>query len=104
MAYGWKFHVTHKPWDGDRAFDLRITHRKGFRTTKSAVTNFTLTEIPDGEPIPIIEGHTTEQVEDNVTSFLQAALDAAWEAGLRPLAYEDTRQELTAVRGTTLRI
>lgn len=42
-----------------------------------------------------------EETEDglgDVTGFLQAALDAAWEQGLRPTTYADHTNELKAVR------
>ncbi len=40
------------------------------------------------QPIPM------QEVED----FLRAALDAAWELGLRPTGFKDHTNELTAVR------
>ena len=48
--------------------------------------------------MPVTETFTEEMKEDGMVSFLQAAMDAAWEAGLRPLGYEDTRQKVGALR------
>ncbi len=63
---------------------------------RSIVTKIELKELPrygttpgvDNQPIPM----------DQVEGFLQAAMDAAWELGLRPTGFKDHTNELTAVR------
>lgn len=99
MSYGWNFYVDRKPWRGSRSFDLRITRYLGLgRGTKQAVTGFNLVEVPECGEVPIVASHSEEEAQDSHISFLQAAMDAAWEVGLRPMAYEDTRQELAAIK------
>lgn len=96
MNYGWQFWVDHQPWSGGK-HDLRIT-RVSPDGTRGAIVEFKMIDAPEGLAVPIVETHTREAHEDGIRSFLQAALDAAWDAGLRPYNYEDTRQEIAAVR------
>lgn len=56
------------------------------------VQPFTLTTIPPGEQFPT-EG--TVQLRDALP-FLRAMLNAAWEHGLRPDGFNDTRESMKA--------
>ena len=56
-------------------------------------------EVPELGEVPIAAIHSREEESDEVRSFLQAALDAAWEIGLRPAAYEDNRLEVATLKG-----
>lgn len=98
---GWKFFVDSKPWLGD--VDLYVTHtrwdRKGFILAPAdlkAVDGY----VEKGKDEPFL-GQTKPQQEDglgDVDGFLQAALEAAWERGMRPASFKDHTNELTAVR------
>lgn len=101
MNSGWKFYLDFKPWLGDS--DLFVVHRT-FNRRNMVLLPATMAETgtsidkPDVKPF-LSETH--EQVDDglgDVTGFLQAALDAAWERGMRPTGFKDFSNELSAVR------
>ncbi len=88
----WRFFVQYMPeYAGHR---LAMVVENG--NVRSIVTKVELEEVPrhgvcsegPDQPIPM------EQVE----GFLQAAMDSAWELGLRPTGFRDHTNELTAVR------
>ena len=98
----WSFHLDQHPYAGGRRLFL-VRHDPDIRGLRSGsrgvVTALSLTvydpgsAIPDETPI----SETLEERQDNmgdVTTFLQAALDCAWEAGMRPKGWEDNRAEL----------
>ena len=98
-ATGWRMFVDDKPWSGLRR--LFITHRD-VKGATHVVTNFTAETFPLGQSFDTaVLDETLEDRADNlgdVTGFLQAALDAAWELGLRPTGFSDHTNELTATR------
>jgi hypothetical protein len=56
-----------------------------------------MSEVNEGEGIQAVSCIGMDGYDDT-RSFLQAAMDCAWENGMRPAAYEDSRQELTATK------
>lgn len=61
----------------------------------------TLVKVERGtfQPPMLIETHESRQDGiGDVTGFVQAIIDAAWDAGMRPSQYRDATQELGAVR------
>ena len=91
IFYGqWKFFAQYRP--ELVGYQLAMVVQNG--DEQSIVTNIELQRIPrhgfraDEYPIP----------PDQVENFLQAAMDEAWEIGLRPTGHEDYTNELKAVR------
>lgn len=99
MAGRWAFFVDDQPWNGSRR--LFMTIRDQARRV-SYVKPFTIVTSAPGERYD--EATLTESREEqldlmgDVTGFLQASLDAAWDLGMRPKAYADHTNELKAVR------
>lgn len=52
---------------------------------------------PRQAPRPLVVDYR-ENRQDNVRSFMQAVLDAAWELGLRPAGFKEHETELKATR------
>lgn len=101
IRYGWRFFVEHKPWDDSSALHIRYVGGE-YGRERSAVAPLVLVKVEQGvaHDVPAL-AETREDVQDgvgDVTGFLQAALDAAWERGLRPTGFKDHTNELTAVR------
>jgi hypothetical protein len=103
MNNPWQFHIDDQwNWLGERKLYIRI--RDWHTRQYSFVTAITTSEVKENEPRPgplLTEGH--ENVADGlggVTNFLQAALDCAWNAGMRPTGYkpEKNESEIAAVR------
>lgn len=96
----WKFFVENKSWAD--ICNLRII--RGNWNGNEVVQPFVFKRYDKGLLIPddeIAISGTRIMEEDNIggaKSFLQAAMDCAWEEGMRPKALEDQRQELKAVR------
>lgn len=100
---GWRLHVEDVAWRGERK--LYIVHReftadRGLRT--GLVMPLAVTELVDGVSLDMpTMSETRNERDDNVgdvTGFLQAAMDAAWELGLRPRGFADYSNEINAVR------
>lgn len=89
----WKVIVRHEPWNPLGITLYMVSTDPNGR--RSFVTNFTMQTITDEvhEKVPRIEGHA-----DEVFSLLQAFMDAAWDAGVRPKSYDEPQNELAAVR------
>ncbi len=91
---GWElFHRYDVAVDEFQVF-IRLVDHSG---QKWAVDPFTFTKLPASAPLLPSVGPPPEQGV-NVNGFLQAALDVAWEIGLRPQGFADPANELTAVR------
>lgn len=104
MSGRWSFFVDDRPWDGGRRLFMRVMSRdpETGRSRRGYVAPPALTFVAEGLPhdTPTLT-QTREDLEDgvgDVNGFLQAALDAAWELGMRPTAYADHTNELKAVR------
>lgn len=98
---GWRVWIEDRPWLGSRA--LWAARNDGpHAADKLYATGFVFTPLKKGQdPTGIVkplDEETTESRDDNITSFLQAVLDAAWKSGLRPQGFQDHTNELTAVR------
>ena len=98
----WKFFVEEKPWTMERR--LHIIRREGdnLRPTISRVTSINMESSPDGS-WPREQSAMTDQGGvmyhgGDIEGFLRAAMDAAWEMGLRPKGFEDHTSELKATR------
>ena len=92
----WKAHLEPRPeWAGHR---LHILHESGWvnEPTLAVVKHIEMETIKRGQIIPYNEEGFMSPGE--VEPFLQAMLDCAWEAGMRPLKFSDHTNELTAVR------
>ena len=99
MSGQWRFYVDNQPWNGSRRLFMVISGPPGSR---SYVKPLVVETVALG--LAYDEATISETREDqadglgDVTGFLQAALDAAWELGMRPTAYADHTNELKAVR------
>lgn len=93
MSKGWKFFVAPLPYGGRDIF-----LRKG----DEVVTGFTLATRAPGADYPALFHDTIEDIEDNIPDsglqFLRAALNCAWEMGLRPDGYLDTRESMRGMK------
>ncbi len=85
---------------GWKAYARREPHKNGFSLWLSKYGgefDYDITGLEvakktrHGEPLPMVPCEDAE-------GFMQAILDAAWEAGLRPEGFADHKNELTAVR------
>lgn len=98
-SYGWKFYLDYKAWTDSRRLFMRA--QSPLRKTLF-VAPLVFTEIPEGSFFDVATlDENREEREDaigDVTGFLQAALDCAWEQGMRPTGFADHTNELKAVR------
>lgn len=97
----WKIFVDKQPWNGSQRLFMVVAGPMGAR---SYVGPLTLKTHDPGAAVPFDDATLSETMENredgvgDVTGFLQAALDAAWEHGLRPTGFADHTNELAAVR------
>lgn len=101
MRAGWKFYTDYQAWNDARRLFIRFDSWGG-EVKRGLVQPLVLAQVERGMvyDTPTLS-ETFEDSQDNtgdVTGFLQAALDAAWELGMRPTAYADHTNELKAVR------
>lgn len=105
--FGWKFSAQYAAhMDGYELF-VRFQDAPG-RAGFAYVAPLELRRIEDGGmySTPTLSDFSDTRIarEDglavacDVQAFMQAALDEAWRMGLRPAAFSDTTQELSAVR------
>lgn len=90
----WNFYLEDAAWQ--RTTQLMIVREGAREGIRSFVLPFSLAPVEDHVPYggpPTLDGP-----DFDVRGFLQAALEAAWNAGLRPLGFSDVRNELAAVR------
>lgn len=98
MAGTWQFFVDDKPWLGARDLYVRIRAPDGSLHT---VQEMRATPTEDGlVPSPLLSETWNDQQDNlgDVTGFLSAAMQAAWDLGMRPKGFADHSNELTAVR------
>lgn len=99
---GWRFFLREVPWRGDR--DLFVMH-ESWDGKRAMLTSAVMQSLERGNGIreedkPFL-GQTVEEQQDgvgDVDNFLQAAMDAAWDAGMRPRNFKDRTDELSSVR------
>jgi hypothetical protein len=91
----WKFYLDRRDW-GYRE-QLMIVRDDPMGNGRGFVLPLQLFKVEDGlaeyDGQPSYEGRG-----DDVTGFLQAALEAAWDRGLRPTGFADFKNEIAAVR------
>lgn len=95
----WKFYIDHKDWGDVRDLYIIKIHQGDGGPQRYIAKPLELQLVPAGQIVdePTMREFGSEGSGD-VTGYLQAAMDAAWEAGLRPKGLEDQRNELKAVR------
>lgn len=99
MSGKWQFFVDDKPWDkSKRLFAIRT--QSGFDGQREHIHSLVAQPIERGiaVDVPLLEESWEDDGVGDVTGFLQAAMDAGWEMGLRPAGARDHTNELKAVR------
>lgn len=92
MNHGWKIYRDYQAWaDAERLF---VCHTS-YDGKRSVVQPLALQVV---EPGLIYDTPTLASPTHDTRGFLQAALNCAWEAGLRPMGFADHAHELKAVR------
>lgn len=99
----WRAYLQQNVAMGER--DLYVV-RSGVGFDRGArwyATGFTWVEVPAGQAPRTVGAmqlttERREEVDDGMGSFLQAMLDCAWNAGMRPRGFKDHTNELAAVR------
>lgn len=91
----WKAYLEEQPW-----LDRRCLHmiRKELNGTHGVVQPLTLKTFKDGQCHPENDGLLGDYDYQETNDFLQAIMDTAWGVGIRPIAFQDHTNELTAVR------
>lgn len=97
MRDGWEIFTRFEPWSGSTAVFVTFADYQGARHVANPPT---FTKLTPGMPFdsPTLSTHITEGPSGDPRDFLQAALDAAWELGLRPKGFADVANEIAAVR------
>lgn len=96
----WHMYLDERTWHGSRQLLLVRADKQSGRTQRSLVKPFEFEPLSEREytaPEAATLKECREERQDrvgDVTNFLQAALDCAWKAGMRPDGYEDKRDEL----------
>lgn len=104
MAGVWKFFVEEQRWNATK--QLYITHHlpRGRGDGQRSVARIELVNLDIGPAGPLDQATLSQTREDaldnipDVDGFLQAAIDAAWEMGMRPKGFADHTSELKATR------
>lgn len=97
MQSGWRFFSRYDVVNDGHEMFATLTDYGGDRYVMEPVR---LTKIERGLTLstPTIPSWASEGPHIDAKAFLQAALEAAWEMGLRPKSFADHTNELTAVR------
>lgn len=90
---GWQLFHRYDVSVDEFQLHIRLVDHTGKRW---AVAPLTFSEV--GIPLPQSLASPTEDGSPDVSGFLQAALDVAWEIGLRPAGFDDHTNELKATR------
>jgi hypothetical protein len=95
----WTFFLDYQAWMDDRRLFIQHTTQDGQR---SIVQPFQAAPVERGQRYDIAtlseSRADTDDLCGDVTNFLQAALECAWEQGLRPKGFADHANELSATR------
>ena len=86
----WRVYVKQEPWsDG---YDLYIA-KEGPSGGLDAVIGFTFKSVGEGLKVsgPAIAGMESEQ-------FMRAVMNAAWDLGIRPDGFNDTKESMAATQ------
>jgi len=95
----WRMFLETQPWRLGKSLHIVLLDPQGQGRRFLATMEFI--RPPAGETVKPALEQTFEQEADglgDVDGFLQAALDAAWDAGMRPTGFADHTHELKAVR------
>lgn len=100
MIQGWKFFARYQQWSDSLQLFARYTDHRGHM---HMVQPLSLVSVEPGAPYDAATLSTDVRLADDDTvgdasGFLQAAMDAGWEMGLRPKGFGDHANEMTAVR------
>lgn len=104
MSGRWSAFLEAQGWSGSKRLFLTVMKRDGLggRSQRYAVAPPTLIPLTEREPydVPTLEESRNEEQDNigDVTGFLQAMADLAWEQGIRPSGFKDHTAELGAVR------
>lgn len=93
----WKMFLDERLIDGSTKLFIR---RDGYMSEGGKtefVSNFTLETIEPARQAPAAMTSGFSQ-NPEAKAFLQAALDCAWEAGMRPAGWQDHGREVSALR------
>lgn len=98
MNDGWNFYTRYDVGEDD--LSLFVVHYDFHTGKRTYVKPLDVQTVPlrgryDG---PATFSRDTGLDAGGLNGFMQAALDAAWDMGLRPKGHEGTQSELTAVR------
>lgn len=96
MRAGWQFFTRYEPWTDNTAVFMRYVDRMGARHMVRPLA-FEMMSVAQVDVAPTL-GTGDEDASTDARGFLQAAMDAAWEIGLRPAGYADVANEIAAVR------
>lgn len=89
----WRFKLDYQPWSDRTRLYIGQIKDQWDRGSSAIVTGITLKTIEGGSY------HADDvALGDGGKEFLQAAMDEAWEQGLRPAGFQDFKNELAAVR------
>ena len=100
MNQGWSFFTDYQVWsDSLRLFARYVDHQGKSHVVKP----LSFAEIERGHAystptLGLSDFGTFDETPQDVKGFLQAAMDAAWEFGLRPAKFADATNELKATR------
>jgi hypothetical protein len=93
----WKMFLDERLWDGCSRLFIRKEASGAPGSEAAFVTCLTLESFaPTMEAAPAIKGSMIGR--DDAKAFLQAALDCAWDAGMRPAGWADHGREVAALR------
>jgi hypothetical protein len=94
---GWRVYIEGRPSEGKRLF-LSLAGKHG----DHAFIQMSLHAVPEGVAYetPTLSESREEQEDGmgDVTGFLQAVLEAAWQGGLRPRGFKDTTDQVAALQ------
>lgn len=86
MSEPWKVRARYAPWmDGEEVVIFKGQN----------IVRFTLEPF---DPHGFVTEPTVRSHQDDGNSFLRAVLNAAWELGLRPDGFDDTRESMAATK------
>lgn len=98
MSGRWKFFIESRPWDQSQFLFAIVEDLDRKRGIVRVLFEALEPRQYVGEPTLKESAEEHADGLGDVTGFLQAALDCAWEQGMRPKAYADHTNELAAVR------
>lgn len=89
----WKFYLDHQLWDARPRLFVIFERPNGNR---DFLVNMTFKTVGPDETMGDFEHPFSHMGRTAGSDFLRSALNAAWEAGLRPDGFDDTRESMKA--------